>query len=156
MSEELVIGAMEHVREVGDDETLTPVRPSEVLPFPRLTAVQRNEAKLFALQIVRDPLYRKNLLQAARERRLAPQVEVALLAYAYGKPTEHVEVGRPGDFGDFSRMSEDELAERAFALGRGLRRGMVAQAAMEEAEARLATDEELERKLERMKEKESA
>jgi len=92
------------------------VRPSEQAPETRLTHSQRNEARTFALSIVRDPEYRANLLKAARTRTLPPAVEVVLLAYAWGKPTERVELGRPGAFDDLSSLTTDELAQRARLL----------------------------------------
>jgi hypothetical protein len=93
-----------------------PVTTLDRIPSPRVALAQRQEARLFALMIVRDPVYRANLLVAAQTRTIAPAVEIALLAYAYGKPTERVEVGRPGDFSDLEDLSPEQLAARAQAL----------------------------------------
>src|SRR5687767_13204387 len=48
------------------------------------------EAQAFARSIVEDPEYRQNLVAAARDRKLHPQVEVMLWNYAYGKPKDEV------------------------------------------------------------------
>jgi hypothetical protein len=89
------------------------------LPTTRVARARRGEARAFALRVIRDPLYQTNLLQAARNRTLAPAVEVALLHYAWGKPTERVEVGTPGSF-DYENLPSATLAERAKLLSRVL------------------------------------
>ena len=82
----------------------------------RLTTAQHNEARIFALRVVRDPLYREKLLIFARARRLHPLIEQMLWHYAYGKPPERVELGRAGDFESLEHLSKEELAERARKL----------------------------------------
>jgi hypothetical protein len=69
----------------------------------------RNEARLFALAIVRDPEYRNNLMSAMRDRTVPAAVENTILAYAYGKPTERVEVGKPGEFEELDDLSDAAL-----------------------------------------------
>ena len=92
---------------------LRPIGEAERISGGRAAAAQRNEARIFALQVVRDPVYRKNLLLAAQQRTLAPAVETTLLAYAYGRPTERVELGRPGAFDELTDLSTSDLAARA-------------------------------------------
>jgi len=94
----------------------SPITERERLGESRLAYAQRNEARLFALAIVRDKEYREALLKAARDRTLPAAVETTLLAYAYGKPTERIELGRPGAFEDLTSLSPSELAQRARAL----------------------------------------
>lgn len=50
------------------------------------------EAKLFCASVVDDEIYRRNLLKAARLRRLKAGVEQMLWHYAKGKPKEQVEL----------------------------------------------------------------
>jgi hypothetical protein len=98
-----------------------PVAPAPRLPQGgRTLAASRNEARIFALGLVRDAQYRANLLKAMRERTVAPAVEVAILAYAYGKPTERVEVGRPGEFNELDEMSPEALLARAQLIAAAL------------------------------------
>jgi hypothetical protein len=80
----------------------------------RIGTVQRNEARMFALELVRDPIYRENLLRAMRDRTVPAAVEIRILEYAYGKPTERVEVGKPGEFDDeLEELSSEALVQRA-------------------------------------------
>src|SRR5262245_12272325 len=51
---------------------LAPVSLEERSRGTRLSRAEKNEARLFALNIVRDPVYRANLMIAARRRKLAP------------------------------------------------------------------------------------
>jgi hypothetical protein len=60
-------------------------------------------------EIVDDLTYRRRLVARARAVTLAPAVETMLWYYAKGKPTDRQEVGEPGQF---SRMSDEELAAR--------------------------------------------
>ena len=99
----------------------------------RVHATQRAEARFFAQQIVRDPLYRQNLLLACQKRTVAPAVEIRLMEYAWGKPTEHIEIGEPGDFGALEDLSAEDLALRAEALAAALRRGAGADADVPES-----------------------
>jgi hypothetical protein len=97
------------------------VRPFEVIPGGRTESVQRQEARLFALSIVRDPVYRMMLMDRARTGKLAPAVETALMAYAWGKPPDRIELGRIGDAARFDSLSDDQLAERAVSAAAALR-----------------------------------
>jgi hypothetical protein len=127
--------------------------PSAVLPFERtevpgrLSAAQRNESRIFALSVVRNPKYQKNLLDAAIARTLPPQIELAMLAYAWGKPPDRIEVGTPGSFSSYEDLPVDALADRAEHLARVLRL-VPKPSAPQEAErvsAVAQTDAELER-----------
>jgi hypothetical protein len=59
-----------------------------------------------AARLFDDPVYWRKLRSDLRKRKLHPQMEVTLLAYAYGRPVDRIEVGRVGDF---SKLSDDEL-----------------------------------------------
>lgn len=86
------------------------------------------DARLYSLLIVTDPVYRENLLRAARSRILPPQMEVLLWHYAFGKPPDRVELGRPGEFGDLRKMSTEQLALRARNLATILEKESIEQA----------------------------
>jgi hypothetical protein len=121
-------------REAGEARE---ARPREVDYFPqdRSSYAQRNEARLFALQIVRDRAYREALLKAARARTLPAAVETTLLAYAYGRPTERVELGRPGSFSELEGMSNKDLVLRARALSEAAEQLDTSEAAQLAAES---------------------
>jgi hypothetical protein len=70
---------------------------------PNKTTVQMRE---MAQRLVSDPAYWRKLRTDFRKRKVHPQVETTILAYAYGKPVDRIEVGRAGDF---SKLSDDEL-----------------------------------------------
>lgn len=99
------------------EQSLTGARPvireATVVPIPRprIVLAQKNEARLFALAIVRDPEYRRNLMQALRERSAPAAVENMVWAYAYGKPPDRVEVGKPGEFDEIDALEGDALLE---------------------------------------------
>lgn len=90
------------------------IRDVERIPDRRTSYLQRNEARLFALSILRNDDYKKNLLTAAIKRTLPPAIEVALMHYGWGKPADRVELGAPGAFSnDLSDLSLSELADRS-------------------------------------------
>ncbi len=90
---------------------------SERIASNRTSYLQRNEARLFALEIVRDPTYRENLKKAALARKLHPSIEALVMHYAWGKPTERVELGRAGDFSDdLSNLSDADLKTHALTV----------------------------------------
>lgn len=82
----------------------------------RLSVAQRNEVRIFALRVLRDETYQRNLLQAARDRTIAPQIELALYHYGYGKPPDRLEIGNIGESEALESLSREELAERARSL----------------------------------------
>jgi hypothetical protein len=86
-------------------------------------------AKHFAREIVESPEYRASLKSRAKSGTLPPQVETMLWAYAYGKPTEKVEITTP-QHQDMSEMSTEELAERAALIASVLKDTADARAAM--------------------------
>ena len=51
------------------------------------------EVRAAALLIVNDDEYRTELMKAAKTRTLSPGMECLLWYYAYGKPTESVDLG---------------------------------------------------------------
>jgi hypothetical protein len=71
-----------------------------------------------ATKLVTDPVYWRRLRADLRKRKVHPQVEVTLLAYAFGKPIERVELGRVGDF---SKLSDDELMTQFEEASKALR-----------------------------------
>jgi hypothetical protein len=77
------------------------------------------EAREFALGIVRSDEYRASLVRRIANDTLAPQVETTLLAYAFGKPPERVEVA--GDTSHLADLSDEQLAERAELIAALLR-----------------------------------
>jgi len=81
-----------------------------------LAATARAEAKNFSLLILRDPTYRANLLKRAQAGTLAPAVEIALMHYGWGKPTERIEIGQPGSFTDAEGLSSRQLGDRVRQL----------------------------------------
>ena len=82
----------------------------------RTSYTERNEARLFALRVVRDPVYQETLISRARNGSLLPAVEVRLMEYAWGKPTERLEIGAPGSFQDISDLPTGALLEKAKSL----------------------------------------
>jgi len=124
----------------------------KVLPSEWIRAAEgANEARFFALSVVRDPTYRAGLRKRAQSGRLAPAVECLLFHYAYGKPAEHVEIGSPGAFA-LAEKTPAELAERARQLANALEAGeaaslIAAEEAAAEREASRQTDKALEQKV---------
>jgi hypothetical protein len=87
-----------------------------LLQFPTLPELRKNEARQFCLQITRDPIYRKALLEDLRARTCAPAVEVFVLSHAWGRPPTRIEVGTPGAFDDLDNVSKEELLARGALL----------------------------------------
>ncbi len=80
------------------------------------------ELRKAATDLIDDPYYQKHLLQSLRMRRLRPAVEVMLWAYAYGKPTEHVEhTGMVSLEDELRALTPEELRDRALALAEKLK-----------------------------------
>lgn len=75
-------------------------------------AAQRNEARLFCLQIVRDEQYREKLLALARRGLLNPAVEQMLWAYAYGKPPDRIVFGFENEEESLEDLSVEQLRDR--------------------------------------------
>jgi len=76
------------------------------------------EIREAARRLVSDPIYWRKLRADLRKRKVHPHVETTLLAYAFGKPVDRIEVGRVGDF---SHMSDEELVAQFQAMARSLR-----------------------------------
>lgn len=79
-----------------------------------------SEARAFALEIVRSPEYRKSLLTRVAAGTLPANIEAMLWAYAYGRPTERVEVTHISPAAQLAEMSVQELAERAALIAKVL------------------------------------
>ena len=71
------------------------------------------EVRAACAAIVDDPVYRQNLLERARNGKLAPAVETILWFYAKGKPKDEVDVTVQTDV---SKLSDTELFERFEAV----------------------------------------
>lgn len=102
--------------ERASQTSLRSVVDSERSTDKRTAYAERNEARLFALRIVRDPAYQANLIVRARTGSLPPAVETRLMEYAWGKPTERLEIGSPGSFEDLSDLPTGALLEKAKSL----------------------------------------
>jgi len=96
-----------------------------------------NEARFFALQIVRNETYRKNLLTRAMTGTLPPAIESMLWAYSYGKPVKNIDIKindqRTRELAD---LTSEELAERAKELSRQI---IVSKQMQEQEDEALAT-----------------
>lgn len=79
-----------------------------------------SEARDFALQIVRSPEYRASLLNRVKAGTLPANIEAMLWAYAYGRPTERVEITHMSPAAQLAEMSVQELAERASLIAKVL------------------------------------
>jgi hypothetical protein len=97
-----------------------PANPTELIPAKRLTLIQKNEAKNFALEIITSNEYRESVRRRAKAGTLPPPVEQMLWHYAYGKPAETVKVEHTTS--ELEGMSPGELATRAAVLSEILRK----------------------------------
>lgn len=68
--------------------------------------------KDFARRVLEDGAYRLGILQRARTGTLAPQVEVTLYHYAYGKPVERVQIDDRRTGAELQHMSPEELKKQ--------------------------------------------
>ncbi|HLZ07813.1 MAG TPA: hypothetical protein VKT80_04445, partial [Chloroflexota bacterium] len=75
----------------------------------------------FALSILRSEDYRKSLLDRARAGTLPANIEAMLWAYAYGRPTERVEVTHVSPASQMADMPVEELAKRAEIIAKVLK-----------------------------------
>jgi hypothetical protein len=102
------------------EDILNPLGASRISPRAAVDAerstltrngyAERNEARLFALSIVRNDKYQKTLVQRAETGGLHPSIETKLWEYAWGKPTERVELSISEDM---SSLPTGKLVERA-------------------------------------------
>lgn len=106
----------------GANLTPGPGRPKGIPDtIPRSSREAQNEAKTFALSILRSPEYRKSLMDRARAGTLPANIESMLWAYGYGRPTERVEVTHVSPAAQLAELPVSELATRAELIGRVLR-----------------------------------
>lgn len=82
--------------------------------------VVSNEARAFALEIVRSEEYRASLMSRVRTGTLPPNIEAMLWAYAYGKPMDRLQVEHVVPGAALHEMSLAELGERAALIGKVL------------------------------------
>src|SRR5688500_8794421 len=73
------------------------------------------QIQAFCRSVCEDPEYRESVLKRARAGTLGP-MEPVILAYAYGKPKESVDVRVGPLVEDLSQMSIEELTTRAAQL----------------------------------------
>lgn len=86
---------------------------------PRTNRVVSHITKLSCLEMIEDPLYRKQLLKDLRARKLRPAVECMLWYYAKGKPKEMVEhSGTLSLQEELSSLSAEQLRARALEVAR--------------------------------------
>jgi hypothetical protein len=75
------------------------------------------EFREFAKELIRDKDYRDGLMKRARAGKLAPPVEVSLLHYGAGKPTETVEINATHKTSEeISTMTDEQLRARLAEL----------------------------------------
>lgn len=77
-------------------------------------------AEDFAAEILDDPNYKQELKSRAKRGDLAPQVEVALMHYRWGKPIERLEVSTDEDLTTASKEDLLKIAAELQAYVRGL------------------------------------
>ena len=65
------------------------------------------EIKEFARSILADPVYQTKLKQRLRDGD-APQLEVLMYHYAYGKPTENLKLGHTMTLAELLTASEEQ------------------------------------------------
>lgn len=77
--------------------------------------------RAFARDLAKDEKYRANLMQRARAGKLAPQVEVLMLQYVAGKPTDTIELHATHRSAEqIAGMSDQELRARMLELAASL------------------------------------
>jgi hypothetical protein len=105
-------------------------RPAQSRPLKRMRSTQSprkkfisKAARLAALDMVEDPIYRRKLLADLRARTLRPAVECMLWFYAKGKPKEMIEhSGTLQLEQELACLTEEELRDRALAIAATLKR----------------------------------
>jgi hypothetical protein len=86
----------------------------------RLSIIERNEAKNFALEVVRSEEYRNSVWSRAKTGTLPPQVEIELWNRAYGKCPDKLEVTGAAH-AELAGLTTEQLAERAQLVSELLR-----------------------------------
>lgn len=84
------------------------------------TNATRYEARRRARELLESSDYKDSLTRRIQNDTLPAAVEVALWHYAYGKPTEHVELNVSQRERSLREMTVDELRERARQLSEQL------------------------------------
>lgn len=84
------------------------------------TNFTRHEAQRFARQLLESAEYRRNLEKRVTDGTAPPAIEAMLWHYAYGKPIEQVEIQVSQAHDDLSKLSVEELQQRARDLARQL------------------------------------
>ena len=98
-------------------------RPKGALNF------RTKQIQAFCRSVCEDPLYRKTVIDRARSGTLGP-MEPVILAYAYGKPKESIDLHVGPLAEDLSALSIEELAQRAEAMTQQLREARELEAAL--------------------------
>jgi hypothetical protein len=104
---------------IPDPATGQPVQPWQQ-GRTGATAFTRSEAQRFARQVVESESYRETVKTRAKNGTLAPAVEQMLWYYAYGKPSEHINMTVTPGTEDLAGMSIEQLQERAQELNNQL------------------------------------
>lgn len=76
------------------------------------------KARKIIQRILESPEYLRNLTRRAHAGVLAPAIEAMLWHYLYGKPRDEVHVVVEESMEDLTRLSRQELADRAIALSK--------------------------------------
>lgn len=79
-----------------------------------VTVATRQDMQRRARLFLESPEYEKYLQDKIKNNDLAPAVEIMLYHYAYGKPTENINLNVTEDFSKLSTMDLKDRAARAF------------------------------------------
>jgi hypothetical protein len=100
-----------------------PERPNAPAPAPRSTKLSRKE---YAREILSSQEYRQSLMNLIVLGELPPGLHVLLHHYAYGKPTDYVEVKDTTN--RLEGLTPEQLEQRAMLLAERARQLRKAQA----------------------------
>jgi len=82
--------------------------------------VTTKAARAVCLKILEDPEYRQSIARRIKNDALPAAVECLMWHYAYGKPTEKMEVHVSGD--ELQDLSSAQLAARASSLAKMIKK----------------------------------
>lgn len=83
------------------------------------------EAREFARTILDSEEYQASIRERIVARTLPPAIEVALLHYRYGKPSDTLDVFMHEE--DLSKLTDEQLKDKLLALSDELRRDALAE-----------------------------
>lgn len=88
-------------------------------PQPEVPVVGDLDAKAFARMVINSTQYRESIMRRILFDELPPAVETKLMDYAWGRPTERVEI--TDNRNRFEDMSSEQLEQHALYLASLLR-----------------------------------